>query len=55
MGNFCSFMKKKINNESIMQSNINSPFITFDIHTTNSNDAEIYKCDEKDIPSYSQV
>ena len=55
MGNFCSFMKKKINNEPIIQSNNKSPFIMFDIHTINSNDTKIDNCDEKDIPSYSQV
>ena len=54
MGNFCSFLKKKINNEpinSINNSN-NSPFLK-------NNDAkiDIYvdEDDNKDLPAYSQV
>ena len=50
MGNFCSFLKKKINNELINTNN--SPFLK-------NNDAkiDIYldEDDNKDLPAYSQV
>ena len=52
MGNFYSFLKKKINNESINTNNNNSPFLK-------SNDAkiDIYvdEDDNKDLPAYSQA
>jgi hypothetical protein len=50
MGNFCSFLKKKSNNEPINTNN--SPFLK-------NNDAkiDIYldEDDNKDLPAYSQV
>jgi len=56
MGNFCSFLKKKI---SIEPTNINnSPFLK-DMHDEKKSDAkiDIYvdEDDNKDLPSYSQV
>jgi len=54
MGNFCSFLKKKINNKSINTNNNNSPFLK-------NNDAkiDIYldedEDDNKDLPAYSQA
>jgi hypothetical protein len=56
MGNFCSFLKKKINNEPI--NNNNSPFLK-DMDDVKNNDAkiDIYvdEDDNKDLPAYSQV
>jgi hypothetical protein len=58
MGNFCSFLKKKINNESINTNNNNSPFLK-DMDDVKNNDAkiDIYldEDDNKDLPAYSQV
>ena len=56
MGNFCSFLKKKI---SIDSTNINnSPFLK-DIYDEKKHDAkiDIYVEEDgnKDLPSYSQV
>ena len=56
MGNFCSFLKKKI---SIDSTNINnSPFLK-DIYDEKKQDAKIdiyvEEDDNKDLPSYSQV
>ena len=56
MGNFCSFLKKKI---SIDSTNINnSPFLK-DIYDEKKRDAKIdiyvEEDDNKDLPSYSQV
>ena len=52
MGNFCSFLKKKSNNESINTNINNNPFLK-------NNDAkiDIYldEDDNKNLPSYSQV
>lgn len=58
MGNFCSFLKKKINNESINTNNNNSPFLK-NMDDVKNNDAkiDIYldEYDNKDLPAYSQV
>jgi hypothetical protein len=60
MGNFCSFLKKKINNEPINSNNNsnNSPFLK-DMDDVKNNDAKIdiyvEEDDNKDLPSYSQV
>ena len=56
MGNFCSFLKKKI---SIDSTNINnSPFLK-DMDDEKKHDAKIdiyvEEDDNKDLPSYSQV
>ena len=56
MGNFCSFLKKKISNESLSMNN--SPFLK-DMHDEKKHDAKIdiyvEEDDNKDLPSYSQV
>jgi hypothetical protein len=66
MGNFCSFLKTKINNEPInINNNINnnsnnSPFLK-DMDDVKNNDAkiDIYvdedEDDNKDLPAYSQA
>jgi hypothetical protein len=56
MGNFCSFLKKKIGNESL--SSNNSPFLkNMDDVKSNHAKIDIYvdEDDNKDLPSYSQV
>lgn len=58
MGNFCSFLKKKINNEPINTNNNNSPFLK-DMDDVKNNDAKIdiyvEEDDNKDLPAYSQA
>ena len=60
MGNFYSFLKKKIINESINTNNNsnNSPFLK-NMDDVKNNDAkiDIYldEYDNKDLPAYSQV
>ena len=56
MGNFYSFLKKKITNDPI--STNNSPFLK-DMHDEKKSDTKIdiyvEEDDNKDLPSYSQV
>jgi hypothetical protein len=58
MGNFCSFLKKKINNESINTNNNNSPFLKNMDDVKNSDakiDIYLDEDDNKNLPAYSQV
>ena len=58
MGNFCSFLKKKISDDPTIINN--SPFLK-NMHYEKNNDAKIdidvdvEEDDNKDLPSYSQV
>ena len=56
MGNFCSFLRKKLGDDSTSINN--SPFLK-NMDNIKSNDAKIdiyvEEDDNKDLPSYSQV
>ena len=54
MGNFCSFLKKKINNESINSIN-NSNNSTFLKNNDAKIDIYVDEDENKDLPAYSQV